>query len=149
VLRLTWQARTTLLCGAITPLTAGLIVGLWIYLPQWEHSAERTTLIGIVTTVVGLALPLAFIFGVLPALIGGALYSAALTLVPFAETRIILRALLAAALAGLVGGLWCQIVLGFPAVGYGVVAAISGFLFALRWPRRLQAAPSNPRLERP
>jgi hypothetical protein len=149
VLRFTWQARTTLLCGVITPLIAGLALSLWSFLPQLPHSVKLPTVVGALVTLFFIALPMGVFFGVIPGLIGGALYSAALTFVPFVRSQLLVRSIGAAALAGLVGGLWCQIVLGLPAIGYGVVSAISGFVFALRWPRLIEPAPSNNRWKGP
>jgi len=149
MLRFTWQARTTLLCGVVTPLIAALLVNLSSYVPQWERSVEPVTILGVIATLIFLALPVGFLFGVVPGLVGGALYSYALTLVPYARPRVLFRAFAGAALAGLVGGLWCQFVLRLPGVAYGAVAALSGFLFALRWPRVNVIAPSNNRWRGP
>jgi hypothetical protein len=147
--RITWQARTTLLSGVITPLIAALCLWIWHYDPYWHDPSERLTVVGALATLLFVALPFPWVFGVVPGLISGGLYSFLLTRAPHLRLQIFSRGVVAAVLAGLVGGMWCQIVLGLSGISYGAVTAISGFLFALRWPRSGVAAPSNNRWRGP
>jgi hypothetical protein len=83
------------------------------------------------------AVPVGYVFGVVPALLAGAMYSAALTAVATRRAGMLPRVCLAAICGGLVDGIWFHVVAGPDWRDYTAVAALVQALLSLRWPRAI------------
>jgi hypothetical protein len=91
-----WEVTTTLLCGLITPLIAALLVAVAEYLaPLGRSDWDAATAGGLLPTYICNA-PFAIVFGLVPALGGGAVYSTVLTRFPWLRIRALARAAVAA-----------------------------------------------------
>jgi hypothetical protein len=77
------------------------------------------------------ALPLGYVFGVVPALLAGVVYCGTLTAMATLRPGMLLRACLGAISGGLVGGVWFHAVVGPDSHGYGSVAALVVALLSL------------------
>jgi hypothetical protein len=129
-----WQVRTTLLIAALGPLVASLIVMTITYLPYGAALNEPVDVPSFVVAFIFFALPVGYTFGVVPALLAGAMYCGALTAVAILRPGMLLRACLGAISGGLVGGVWFHTVVGPDSHGYGLVAALVVALLSLRRP---------------
>jgi hypothetical protein len=127
-----WQVRTTLLIATVGPLVASLIVMTATYLPYCAALKEPIDVPNLVVAFILFALPVGYAFGVVPALLAGAMYCCALTVMATLRPGMLLRACLGATSGGLVGGVWFHAVVGLDAHGYGSVAALVVALLSLR-----------------
>jgi hypothetical protein len=132
-----WQVRTTLLIATLGPPVASLIVMTATYLPYCAALNEPVDVPGFVVAFIFFALPVGYAFGVVPALLAGALYCGALTAMATLRPGMLLRACLGAISGGLVGGVWFHAVVGPNSHGYGSVAALVVVLLSLRQPPAL------------
>jgi hypothetical protein len=119
-----WQVRTTLLIATLGPPVASLIVMTATYLPYCAALKEPIDVSSFVVAFILFALPVGYAFGVVPALLAGAMYCGALTAMATLRPSMLLRACLGAASGGLVGGIWFHAVVGPASRGYGSVAAL-------------------------
>jgi hypothetical protein len=145
-----WQVRTTLLIGIVGPPVASFIVLALVYLPAVQLQADPIEVARFTIPLVLLTLAVGYTFGAIPALLTGAVYSGALTLVPTLRQLTLLRACLAGVFGGLIGELWFRAVIGVDSSGYGLVAAAVACVLSLRrgWFKSPVAAPAPVRAER-
>jgi hypothetical protein len=94
------------------------------------------------------AIPVGYVFGLVPALVAGVVYCVALTAVAILRTRMLLRVCIGAISGGLAGGVWFHAVIGPDSHGYGPVAAVAAALLSLLSPAA-QAIQEVPGLEKP
>jgi hypothetical protein len=130
-----WQISTTLLISAWAPPLTSLIVTIAAYAPGWIRRGHPIEIGGLLFTFIGLSIPAAFFFGIIPALLGAVLYCAILTAVPPIRVNIAARAVFGFVCGGVVGGSWCYAILGWDPKLYGIAAAVPAAVLALRWPR--------------
>jgi hypothetical protein len=90
------------------------------------------------------AVPVGYVFGTIPALVAGAIYSGALTAMPTVSPRPLLRAGLGAACGALPGEVWFHAFVGPGSSSYALAAALVMGLFALRWTGGPLAAERSP-----
>jgi hypothetical protein len=121
---LSWQIRTTLLIGVVGPPVASLVLMTGNYLPWWEGGAEPIDVPGFVAAFLLFGLPVGFAFGVIPALLAGALYCTALTALSSVPRGMLTRVCLGAIAGELIGEVWFHGVMGLESYGYGPVAAL-------------------------
>ena len=79
------------------------------------------------------AVPVGYVYGAIPALLAGALYSSALSAQPRLCRHTLARAGLGAVCGGLTGGVWFHAVVGPGARVYSVAEALVTAMFALYW----------------
>lgn len=132
----TWQISTTLLISAWAPPLTSFIVTIAGYAPGWIHRGQPIEIGSFLLTFVGISIPAAYFFGIIPAVLGAILYCAILTAAPVVRVNIAARAILGFVCGGIVGGSWCYAVLGWDPKLYGIAAAVPAAVLALRWPRR-------------
>ena len=140
-----WQLRTTLLIAALGPPVASLIVMTATYLPYGAALHEPVDVPSFAVAYIFFALPVGYAFGVVPALLAGALYCVALTAMATPRPGMLLRACLGAISGGLVGGVWFHAVVGPDSHGYGSVAALVVTLLSLSQPPARTQASLNTR----
>jgi len=128
-----WQVRTTLLIATLGPPVASLIVMTATYLPYGAALHEPIDIPSFVVAFTCFALPVGYAFGVVPALLAGAVYCAALTAVATLRPGMLLRGCLGAISGGLAGGVWFHAVVGPDSHGYGSVAALVMALLSLSY----------------
>jgi hypothetical protein len=104
------------------------------YFPLLATRPGPTDVSGLMVLFIFFAVPVGYVFGVVPALLAGAMYSAVLTAVATCRTGMLPRACLAAICGGLVGGIWFHAVAGSDWRGYTAVAGLVEALLSLRWP---------------
>lgn len=136
VARVTWQVRTTLLFGAVGPAIASLIVMTVAYRPFLATGTGPIALPDVLIAYVCFAMPVGYAFGVLPALLTGAMYCCGLTALPRLRPGTLPRAGIAALSGGLISVAWFDAVIGPGSRRYAWVAALTAALLSLRWPRR-------------
>src|ERR1700730_17892698 len=119
-----WQVRTMLLIATVGPLVASLIVMTATYLPYCAALKEPIDVPNLVVAFILFALPVSYAFGVVPALLAGAMNCCALTVMATLRPGLLLRASRGATSGGLVSGVWFHAVVGLDARGYGSVAAL-------------------------
>ena len=118
--------------AALGPPVASLIVMTATYLPYGAALHEPVDMPSFVVAFICFALPLGYAFGVVPALLAGAMYCGALTAMATPQRPgMLLRACLGAISGGLVGGVWFHAVVGPASHGYGLVAALVVALLSL------------------
>jgi hypothetical protein len=101
------------------------------YLPHCAALHEPVDVPSFVVAFILFALPVGYAFGVIPALLAGAMYCGALTAMARLRPGMLLRACLGAISGGLVGGVWFHAVAGPDSRGYGSVAALVVALLSL------------------
>jgi hypothetical protein len=104
------------------------------YLPSCEGPFAPVDVACFVVAFIFFAVPVGYVFGLVPALLAGALYCGALTAVASMRPGVPLRACLGAISGGLVGGVWFHAVIGLDSHGYAWVAALVAALLSLRRP---------------
>jgi len=135
-----WQTKTVLLVAAIAPPTAGILMQVFQYWPQWSRgTSEPGQFASFIVTGVGLTIPLAYVFGLIPSVIGGAIYSTVLNYVPVLRYRRWLRAATAAAIGALTGAAFGQLFSGTPLM-FAVLGALVAGVVALFIPRLARGA---------
>jgi hypothetical protein len=108
------------------------------YLPILAARAGPIDVPGLVLFIF-FAVPVGYVFGAVPALLAGAMYTGVLTAVATRQTGILPRACIATVCGGLVGGIWFHVVAGPDWRGYAAVAGLVEALLSLRWPRAITA----------
>jgi hypothetical protein len=103
----TWQISTTLLISAWAPPLTSVIVTIAAYAPGWIHREHPIEIGSFLFTFIGLSIPAAYFFGIIPALLGAVLYCAIVTGVPAIRVNIAARVMLGFVCGGIVGGSWC------------------------------------------
>ena len=130
MMRPSWQGRTLLLTGVLGPPVASLILLMSHYLPSCTGRTEPVDLPCFVVTYVFFAVPVGYVFGLVPALLSGAMYCGALTALTKLRTQMLLRVCTGAISGGLAGGVWFYAVIGPDSHGYGAVAAVVAALLS-------------------
>jgi hypothetical protein len=133
--RLPWQVRETLWIGVVGPPVASLVLLTTTYLPLLAARSGPIDMSGLMVLFIFFAVPFGYVFGVVPALLAGAMYSRVLTAMATRRTGTLLRACLAAICGGLVCGIWFHVVAGPDWRGYAAAAALVAALLSLRSPR--------------
>jgi hypothetical protein len=123
-----------LLMGTAGPPVASLILLTTAYLPSCAGRTEPVDAPYFVAAFVLFAVPVGYVFGLVPALLAGAMYCGALSAMATLRTRVLLRVGIGALSGGLAGGAWFHAVIGPDAHGYGAVAAVVAALLSLRSP---------------
>jgi hypothetical protein len=123
-----------LLIGVLGPPVASLILLTTHYLLSCAGRIEPVDLPCFVVTYVFFAVPVGYVFGLVPALLSGVMYCGALTAMTKLRTQMLLRVCTGATSGGLAGGVWFHAVIGPYSHGYGAVAAAVAALLSLRWP---------------
>jgi hypothetical protein len=123
-----------LLMGTVGPPVASLILLAIDYLPFCAGRTEPADLPSSLAAFVLFAVPVGYVFGLVPALLAGALYCGALTAMATLRTRTPLRVCIAALSGGLAGGVWFHAVIGPDSRRFGLIAAAVAALLSLRRP---------------
>jgi hypothetical protein len=129
-----WQARTTLLIATLGPFVASVILMTTTYLFLCEGLTEPVSVHSFMVAFIFFALPVGYAFGVVPALLAGAMYCGALTAIATLRPGMLLRSCLGAISGGLIGEVWFHAVVGSDSHVYGSVAALVLALLSLRLP---------------
>jgi hypothetical protein len=133
--RLPGQVRMTLWIGLVGPPVASLILMTANCSPLLAARTGPIDVSGWVVLFVFFAVPVGYVFGVVPALLAGAMYSSALTAIATrCRTGTLARACLAAICGGLVCGIWFLVVAGPDWGDYAATAALVAALLSLRRP---------------
>ena len=147
-----WQIRMTLWIALVGPPVASFVLMTPTYFPFLARQTEAVNMSDLLVLFIFFAVPVGYVFGVVPALLAGALYSVVLT-AAMATRRFgmlpracLARACLAAICGGVVCGVWFHVVAGPDWRGYAAGAALVAALLSLRWP---QARTSNLALRQP
>jgi hypothetical protein len=127
-----WQVRTTLLIGTVGPPVASLILMTTTYLHFFKSPGEPLDLPGFLVALFLFAVPVSYIFGVVPALLAGLMYCSTLTAMATPRPGMLFRACLGAICGGLVAGVWFHAVIGVDLHGYGLAAALVMAVLSLR-----------------
>jgi hypothetical protein len=140
--RFSWQLRTTLLIVAVIPPVTGIIATVapqqfrdGFHFPRWESLAS------LLFTTTFLTVPLSYVFGIVPALIGGVIYCTLLTKVARFRYSLPYRCALGFVVGASAAGLSCYFLLGAGAIFYSLICGIAALLFATRWPANEASAP--------
>ena len=142
--RFPWQLRTTLLIAAVIPPITGVVAAVapqqfrdGFHFPRWDSLAS------FLITTTFLTVPVSYGFGIVPALIGGAIYCTLLTKVARFRNSVPHRCALAFVVAASIAGLSCYFLLGAGsgAIFYGLICGIVGLAFATRWPATEASVP--------
>jgi hypothetical protein len=141
-----WQIRMTLWIAVVGPPVASLILMTATYFPFLARRAAPVDVSDLVVLFIFFAVPIGYVFGVLPALLAGALYGGVLTAMATRRFGMLPRVCLAAFCGGGVCGVWFHVVAGPNWRDYGAAAALAAALLSLRWP---QARTSNLALRQP
>ena len=129
-----WQIRTTLRTGIVGPPIASFVLLPWVLFSTSATSFHLFDLASYPGIFLFFAIPVGYVFGVIPALLAGAMYSAALTEMPSLRSHTLLRVCVGVVSGGLCGGLWFHAVIGTEWPAYGLAAALVMGVLALRWP---------------
>lgn len=129
-----WQIRTTLRTGIVGPPIASFVLLPWMLLSTSATSFHLFDLPSYIGIFLFFAVPVGYVFGAIPALVAGAMYSGALTAIPALRSRTLLRVCIGVVSGGLCGGLWFHAVIGGEWPPYGSAAALVMGALALRWP---------------
>jgi hypothetical protein len=126
------HTATAVLSGLIVPPTASALLLATALLPASKTWADPASAVASFLTLFYIfAVPVGYVFGTVPALLAGLIYSRALTAVPTVCPRPLLRAVLGAACGGLAGEVWFYAVIGNGSGIYAAAAAVTMTLFAL------------------
>jgi hypothetical protein len=129
-----WQGRTMLLIGILGPPVASLILMTTTCLPSCEGRIEPVDVPCFVLAFIFFAVPVGYVFGLVPALLAGVVYCSALTAITSLRPGVLLRACLGAISGGLVCGVWFHVVIGPDSHRYAWVAALVAALLSLHRP---------------
>jgi hypothetical protein len=132
---LSWQVRTMLLIGTVGPPVASLILMTNTYLPLCVTQGESFDEPCFVAAFVLFAIPLGYVFGLVPALLAGVMYCAAVNGMAPLRPGVLPRACLAAVSGELVAEVWFRAVVGPDSHRYASVAALVMALLPLPSPR--------------
>lgn len=130
-----WQVRTMLLIGAVGPPAASLILMTTTYLPLCAVKGESVDIPLFAAAFVLFAIPVGYVFGLVPALLAAVMYCAALTGIATPRPGLLLRACLGAISGELMGEVWFRAVIGPDLHGYGSVAALVMAVLAVARPQ--------------
>jgi hypothetical protein len=123
--------------GMIVPPAASLILlATTVFFSNWPGWGDPASAVpSFLVLFFIFAVPVGYVFGGIPALLAGAIYSAALTAMPVLNARRLLRVGLGAVCGGLTGGIWFHAIAGPGSSSYAIVEALMMALFAgLRGP---------------
>ena len=137
-----WWVGSTLSVAIAGPPAASFVLLPWVLLSASPSSAHSFEIPDYVIALLFLAIPASYVFGVVPALLTGATYSAALTAIPQLRAHSLLRSCLAAACGGFWAGIWFPAVIGAPSSAYVAAAALVMALLALRRPLSSASGPA-------
>lgn len=123
---------TALSSAAVAPPAASLLLLATVLLPTSSTWGDP---VSAVPSFSGLffifAVPVGYVFGAIPALLAGAIYSCASTAMPSVQPRLLLRGGLGAVCGGLTGCVWFHAVVGTGSFIYPLAAALVMALFAI------------------
>ena len=137
------QVRTILLIGTVGPPAASLILMTMTYLPLCAAKGESFDMPLCAAAFVLFAIPVGYVFGLVPALLAGVMYCAALTGMAKPRPGLLLRAWLGAVSGELVGEVWFRAVFGPDLHGYESVAALVMALLAVARPQPVGGQAGN------
>jgi len=127
-----WNVSTTVLSGTVGPPAAGLVLLASVFLPAAPTWADPWSAVpSYLALLLIFAVPVGYVFGIIPSLLAGALYAAALNAMPTVRVRPLFRAWLGAVCGGVTSEIWFHFVIGPRASIYAAVAALIMALFAL------------------
>jgi hypothetical protein len=128
-------AGSTLAVAIAGPPAASFVLLPWVLLsasPTLAHSFDVTSY---VLAFLFFAVPAGYVFGVVPAVLAGATYSATLTAIAPLRARSLLRSCVGALSGGFWAGLWFPVVIGgTSSPAYVFAAALVMGLLAVRRP---------------
>jgi hypothetical protein len=118
--------------GIVVPPAASLLLLTHILLSSsWIDGASASDIPSLLVLFFMFAVPVGYVFGAIPALLAGAIYSGALTAMPTGQPRPLLRAGVGAVCGGLTGWLWFHAVAGPSWSTFAVTEALVLALFAI------------------
>jgi hypothetical protein len=129
-----WQIRTILWTGIVGPPVASFVLLPWVLLSTSTISVDSFDLPSYLVVFLFFAVPVGYVFGVIPALLAGAMYSGALTAIPCLRPHTLFRSCIGVVSGGMCGGLWFHAVIGTEWPAYGLAAALVMGVLALRRP---------------
>jgi hypothetical protein len=132
---LSWQVRTMLLIGTVGPPVASLILMTNTYLPLCVRQGESFDVPCFVAAFVLFAIPVGYVFGLVPALLAGVMYCAVVNGMAPLRPGVLPRACLAAVSGELVAEVWFRAVVGPDSHRYASVAVLVMALLSLPSPR--------------
>jgi hypothetical protein len=130
---LPWQVRMTLWVGVVGPLLGSLILMAATYVPLLPARTAPIDLAGLAEAFILFAVPVGYVFGIVPAFLAGAVYSGVLTTMATDLSGTLPRMCLAAICGGAVCGTWFYWVSGPDWRSYATVGALVAALLSLRW----------------
>jgi hypothetical protein len=120
--------------AVVVPPAASLLLLATVLLPTSTAWADPASAVPYFLALFFLfAVPVGYVYGALPALLAGALYSCALSAQPGLCRHTLVRAGLGAVCGGLTGGIWFHAVGAAGAYLYSVAEALVTAMFALCW----------------
>jgi cell shape-determining protein MreD len=135
-----WQTKTILLVAAIAPPTAGILLQVIQYWPQWSlGSSEPNHFASFIFTALGITIPLSYVFGLIPSIAGGAVYCAVLTYLPSFRHKRWLRAATAAAVGALAGAIFGRL-FNDTTLLFALLGALVAAILAMLLPRSTHGA---------
>src|ERR1700753_273770 len=93
---LSWRVRTTLLIGTVGPLVASLVLMMNTYLPLCVTQRESFDVPCFMAAFVLFAIPVGYVFGLVPAVLAGVMFCAAVNGMAPLRPGVLARACLAA-----------------------------------------------------
>ena len=132
---LSWRVRTILLIGTVGPPVASLILMTNTYLPLCVTHGRSFDVPCFVAAFVLFAVPVGYVFGLVPALLAGVMYCAAVHSMAPLRAGVLPRACLAAVSGELVAEVCFRAVVGPDSHRYASVAALVMALLSLPSPR--------------
>jgi hypothetical protein len=126
-----WQVRRTLLICTVGPPLASLILMTVNYLPSYAARTEGVDVPSFLAALVLFAVPVGYVFGLVPAVFAGVMYCGVLTAMATLRPGMLLRACIGALCGGSAGEVWFPAMIGPDSHGYGWVAALVVALLAL------------------
>lgn len=118
--------------GVVVPPAASLMLCATMLIPATTWANPASVVPSFLALFFIFALPVGYVFGGIPALLAGAIYSGALSAMPTAARRPLPRAALGAACGGLMGAIWFYPIVGPGWSSHATAGTLVMALFALR-----------------
>lgn len=141
-----WQVGATLRTAILGPPVAAFVLLPWVLFNTSAADGRSFDLPSYLVVLFFFAVPVGYVFGLVPALLSGALYSGALTVAPFLRFHVLARVCAGVASGGLCGGLWFRALAGTEWIAYGLAAALVMGVLALRRPGRRRSISRGDRI---
>jgi hypothetical protein len=126
------HVRTALSSAVVVPPAASLLLLATVLLPTSSTWGDPLSAVpSFLELFFFFAVPVGYVFGAIPALLAGAIYSAMSTAMPSVQPPLLLRGGLGAVCGGLTGGVWFHAVVGAGSFIYTLAAALMMALFAI------------------